>query len=284
MSQPETLAPGSPTAIRPNDRCWKCAYSLHTLDPATGICPECGTPAADSLGFLLRNAPPRYVRRVALALRLMIIATILKCIVFSALAVLIAAELFRWFQLTAWVDRLEPWWPLFGCFCFGAWALGWIGAWRFAEPDVSVTGARASGWFRARIRSATLLHAVLACILAALMIFEDSMALQRLQVRPYGTYFEVAGIIAVILFVGSGALLDFSVLTHARWLARRVPDRRLVRILGALRWVSSTALVALMWLGAVPTTIALGLVAFRLRRRILRATAPTPLAPEGPSA
>ena len=54
--------------------CVNCGYNLRTLS-ATGICPECAAPVAQSTrGHYLYLAPPRWVRKLAIGALLLIIA------------------------------------------------------------------------------------------------------------------------------------------------------------------------------------------------------------------
>jgi len=241
--------PVNSLTILETDVCHRCAYSLQGLH-ADGVCPECGTPVRDTLTFLLRNAPPEYLRQIGLGLQLITLTLVAK---------ILAVPIFVWMLSFPRPDIL-PWQP----FVIGiaAFTVGWVGYWKFATVDPRLAAKHKAGSMRRLIRPSLSLHA------GALLFWLIWTCADVWREMPE-EFSELMNVSLALVILVSGLVLDFSALTHARWIATRIPDRGFVKLVTPLRWAVTLLPALIPGYSVVVATPLLSLLAARLRGRVL---------------
>ena len=178
--------------------CLNCGYNLRGLDP-NGCCPECGVAIGRSVhGDLLRFCSPRWVRRIAQGINLLILGLVL-CVLCS---------IFRFMTSSGGLAVMS--------LCY---LLCWAGAWYFTTADPSQIEPRKDLWLRSFVRYGPL--AVLLADFLSYAVFPT--------VRP-GFPGATGSLILARAATGAIGLLGLiSVLLYLLKLVQRIPDESLGR-------------------------------------------------------
>lgn len=211
-------APPDPArAISDHRACITCGYDLIGL-PVGGVCPECGTLAADSLrGILLQFASPDYLRSVRLGLSLVLSGILIWVVV---IVVSVLGQIYfkggREFGLIMQAASLADQ------------VLILVGYLRLTVLDPQFTGTESPTSARAILRIAVLIQIGLSLLTTALLLAAGSAP------SP-----GVAAIFMALSAAGlaASAVQFFAMMRYARWLARRVPDDRIIRRTQVYMWL-----------------------------------------------
>ncbi len=209
-------------AIRDDTPCRRCGYNLRGLMP-TSLCPECGTPIAQSLvGNLLKHADPDWLERLRFGTSLKLWNILLIAFFMIAAGVLVAAGL---------PDSLIT---------IAGLVAGALGLW----ATIVIT------WQEPRIAlqedPVTLRKAIRVCAAAAFIggvmtdIDNYGSSLLTIILLIVGSVLSLAGV-----FVAWGELLYF------RRFALRIPDYKLARSTTLLMWIAPITAALVIILGVV---------------------------------
>lgn len=228
-------------ASKPATGCLICGYDLAGL-PAEGSCPECGAPAVQADGALLRHAGQGFLRELERGSRLALLASWLRLI----LQVLAAATA----MLPDPLDKFSVATVLTAILSIGVAAIGAVGWWRLTVPPPWAAGDAMEA------RRRFLRQMVLAFLAVSIVIaIAGQIGSAVSTVDPTSTSLGAVGD-AIMSALGMAAAL-VSILTYVagvRFLApfcERLGDDRLYRSARRLRWTIPLALVAVGSLAAL---------------------------------
>ena len=214
---------GADGTIGAGVNCINCGYSLAGL-AASGVCPECATPCEHALrGNLLHFAGEGYFRSLEIGVRLVLLGTVLQVVLaigaFSMPFVARAGVAFTQWQLV---------YSGAGLAVSAMFLYGW---WRLSEPDPGYMGVRRGADARQIVRLAT-------AALAGLQVV--SMGL--LLASPAGPIAFGSPMFAVQAGVGLLSILVtaigfFAGMRYLRWLAPRLPNRKVYDLAGRNMWL-----------------------------------------------
>ena len=253
------MTPPDPTTAAPltvldSDACHRCAYSLRGLN-ADAVCPECGTPVHESLALLFRAAPIRYIRQVALGLRLLTLGAFIKIIA----SLLLILQMF--------VFDFSLWWALISM--AAGFLIGWAGYWVFATPDPLLHADHTRKSMRRFIRPTLVMYSITTMLAVALALFTSH------RYQESDAFTSICVVLAVVWAVFS-VCLDSASMTYASWMAHRVPDPAFARNTYTLRWAFSLAPIVSQGMTTPLTTPFFIYITMRLRSRMLRCTKQIP--------
>lgn len=247
------------TPLDTDRACVRCSYNLRGL-PTDGVCPECGTPVADSLrGYYLAFAAPKYLAALADGLGLVLAGI-------PVYATVLLGGAAATFTLGGRFNQ-----ALIGTLCRLALlvptALLLIGYWRFTRPDPGLTARESWTSVRRVIRASVVVQAAAAG--AGVLAVAGGPG----GVGPVGLR-GALGTLSTLLDLGALAAWTaqfFATMAYVGWLGQRVPDRFIVDRSGFYTW----ALPLVFVFGAVTLLIgpvmAVGLywtLLDRLRRQV----------------
>ncbi|MHC5005373.1 MAG: hypothetical protein ACYTJ0_19905 [Planctomycetota bacterium] len=192
--------------------CVRCSYDLRGL-PVTGNCPECGTPVARALqGDLLEYSSPEYLGSLARGITIVLVASIGQFVLMMLAVVIGFAAATGRLDLRA-IELLAGWIEASLSLVV---IYGW---WLFSIPDPAVitedTGANARKVLR-----------VCVVVSAAGVIATNVMKQTSTTVPGASNVADVLSGVAAVPAVLASLVLFFASLLYVRWLARRIPDRK----------------------------------------------------------
>lgn len=233
--------------------CIQCGYSLEGLgDDAS--CPECATPVARSrFGFLFVYAGDDYARAVVRGLRLVTIGVLV--LVVLAVVLFVANVAMRG-------TGPRPYTPLLALAMLVPLAMIFFGYHAFASPDPGLSPDD-----QPRLARMVARVGVLACAAAvALSLLSPLLVAVGLGVGPLAL---ALGWLRGLLIVAGVGMAFFGGGLCLVWLAKRIPDKKLVRRAKRSLWlVPLLSLMPLLLSIGVATTIALGAGGMALPRSI----------------
>ncbi len=242
--------------------CYKCGYALAGL-PLTGLCPECGTPVAESMrGVLLQFASPEYIRTVREGYAWVlngILASIVIGVLVAGVGVAAAIARTTWLTGVGFTLASNGVTTLVGI----AILYGYI---KLTEPDPQFTGTEKPDSARNVVRIAA--GAQVAISLAALMIVVINGG------TPVSSFLSLLGILNILLTIAAmaaWAVQFFAMMRYVRWMARRVPDQYVVQRTEKYMWllpVLTTVGVVLIGLGPLIALIMYWNLLDRMRKHL----------------
>lgn len=227
--------PTQPThqTVEHDHACIICGYNLRGL-PASGLCPECGTPAERSLRGenLLVNSSPEYVASLHQGVFLILAAII---------AMILGMFLFVGIIFVAGVTGgpgAGPVTLIGSLLSAGASIVLAYGWWRFTEPDPAFRLSDQGETPRKLVRAMVIVGAALTLLsLAVELLMGNSNA------APTGGSTGAAaalGIISLLITIVSfivSAVQFFASMLYVRWLAPRVPNIKAFHRAKTLMWL-----------------------------------------------
>jgi hypothetical protein len=217
MEHPPTGSTRGAAALDQDRGCIRCSYNLRGL-PASGRCPECGTPVADPLrGFLLQYAGEPYLRSLRSVLSLVLNGILLAIVMImvSVPAGDAGQDAARLASIVAVVPTGMIFW----------------GSWKDTEPDPGYVGREPPRSARQVARGAVAAQAAL----QALAVVDDFGGLPGSV--PGSTAYRLLKGLAALTEIVALAVQFFAIMAYTRWLAERVPDRYVVRRSRTFRWL-----------------------------------------------
>ena len=222
--------------------CSQCGYNLRGIVPS-GVCPECGTPAAKAFNAL-QFADPVWVNGLAGGLNWMIFSMVWS-VVFGLFSGLLEIASFGGGGDTHFVRGMILALPMLG------W--GW-GVWKFTMPEPSGTDERAATRYLARYCS------LAAGILSIVVSFSFSSEVSQTRISPptqigRSFYYHVeqkdlySNPISGLAMSASMPLGVIGLITgclYARRLAYRIPDKKLARNISIALWGSLATVLLLV--------------------------------------
>jgi hypothetical protein len=277
MQQSDPFPPqvtASPTVD--GSACYKCGYSLRGI-ATTGVCPECGTPVADSLrGVLLQYASPEYLAAllkghslVLNGILLMIIATIATvCVAAGAGA---AAGAAGGGNVVGLVGVLVP------AVQLAVAVMIFFGYLKLTEPDPRFTGADSPDGPRKWVRIAAI--ASIVCSLLGFLVAGAGFfaggglggGAPGAPVAAGAAIFGLLGIVVSVLGFVAFAVQFFAMMRYMRWLGTRVPDAWIMRRTKTYMWllpVLQTVGVLLVGLGPLIALVLYWNLLDRMRKHL----------------
>lgn len=256
--------------------CYRCGYALTGL-PVDGACPECATDVALSLREpWLSNTSNEYLKTIKRGLSFVLNGILLQIVFFILTAISSVAFAFGAVALV----------PLFALSQLGISILILAGYWLYTQPDPGQMAFEASDSARKIVRWVVAIQA--ATSLAGFLL----LAVAGFMHGPIADMLDV--IEGILYLIGSAVWLlqFFAVMRYTRWLAARVPDKKMIRHTRLYMWllpvIAIVGAIALM-LGPLIALILYWNLLHRLRlhlKRIIRqqdealaqldAPAPTP--------
>lgn len=226
-----------PTPIRA-PMCIICGYDLQGL-ARDGRCPECGTPVEQSyLPDLLANRSPAYLRQLRSGLSWVLNGILVAFSVMIAGIFVVAIAMTGTLPFSPNAVQLSL--ELISVACSAAILFGW---WRLTTPDPGKLDAQFDLKSRQVIRVAVMVQAAAAVIEFALnaVILTGTAANMALIMLA-----RAASVISGAAWITQ----FFAAMLYVRWLARRVPDRKL-----------HDKAKRFMWLGPLLYTVGIVLLA-----------------------
>jgi hypothetical protein len=249
--------------------CVRCGYHLRGIESA-GVCPECGTPASESLkGTLLQHSSPEYVASLAMGILLIVV-----CVVGRIASVLVFDVGGAFSGLTRIADAVQAAFDLLLSI-----VLFW-GYYKLTQPDPRFLGGNEPNGARRVVRfaAATIIVCAIASSVGAALAqlgvgtagfgLGGNAAIAQLIATPLDvldTLVKLAGIVAwVVQF--------FAMMQHVRFLGSRIPDFRLMRWSSIYMWllpVLMTVGCVFFFIGPVVAYVLYLLHILRLRKHCL---------------
>ncbi len=226
------LPPKLVDADRP---CVRCSYNLRGL-PRGGVCPECGTPIADSLrGDYLAFAAPEYLAAIHSGLNWVLAGVLVYAVALvGGVAIKIGLGGYLSPALVGEIRRTALVIPT---------VILLAGYWRFTRPDPGPAGRESPTSVRRVIRASVVVQAV-AAVAGVLAAAGGPSGVGPVALRgTFGTLTVLLDLAAVVAWIAQ----FFATMSYVGWLGRRVPDRVIVYLSGYYSWVLPVVFV----LGAV---------------------------------
>jgi len=207
-----------PAQIAAGTRCVICGYELSGLW-LTGVCPECGTPAERSLkGDRLAYSAPGYVaslRRGAGVINLALLAQTLSFVGQIAWGIAGAAA-------SASASAYSAGFYVFSGVQFLASVAGLVGWWLLSAPEPRLTGAHLGQGARFWVRVSIVAQVAVTALGFALSFAAPATGPQGGAALGVAAGGLVLGLTNLVVY----ALWFFASMLYLRWLAPRIPSRR----------------------------------------------------------
>ena len=208
--------------------CVRCSYNLRGL-PASGNCPECGEPIANSIkGFMLQDASAEYRGKLKLGLSL---------VLNGILALVLLGLLGSGAQFAARVTGTSVPWLDLALELAGALVtmVLILGYWRFSEADPGFVSMEQPAAARRVLRVTVVLAAALALIDFIAKLSSGSLTG---GMNPAGSTTSLV-ILGLLMLLGLALwVVQFVVtMTYTAWIGGRVPDEFVVRRAKMYRWL-----------------------------------------------
>lgn len=231
VAAPAAEGPTS-TTVGAGRACLGCGYDLGGL-PSDGACPECGAPVARSLkGPLLRFASGELLAKLHTGVVLVIAGTIAQLALTGvafvagiAAAISGSAPFIRSAQVLSAIGSTV---------LTVAILIGW---WLVTTPDPGV----APRWDARRTRRWVRITVIIQIGASLLQMF-STLATPALQTGGMAVW--IVGIGVALVAIGAWIAAFFAQMLYLRWIARRIPDPRVVE------WTKM-----MMWLGPLLYTV-----------------------------
>lgn len=239
--------------------CVGCGYALAGL-PVHGKCPECGTDVQRSLrGFLLQYASPEYIGSLHTGLRLVLWGILGKVVLMVTLFLAGSAG----GGLPGFMAVLLPVMIVADLLVSLVMAVGY---WKVSEPDPQLQGMESPVTARVLLRVSTVIGAVCTVVTAPQALVAGTGG----GVAGYGLLAAIMGL-AGLLGTLAWLVQAVAMLTQARFLGRRVPDRKIVDLAGRYRWVLpliSVLFFCVLFLGPLLAIVLYWNLLDRLRKHV----------------
>ncbi|MCC6968647.1 MAG: hypothetical protein IT434_00340 [Phycisphaerales bacterium] len=202
--------------------CVRCSYNLRGL-PASGNCPECGEPIANSIkGFMLQDASAEYRGKLTLGLSLVLNGILLLVVVMIGSVFLgFVAGSAAWPKLIASGVGF-----LVGCMML-------LGYWNYTEPDPGYVIFEQPSSARNIVRIAVAVGAAVSLAQFVLGFFVADLAggsvVSAVEIVVLWLIPVASFVIWVVQFLG--------VMNYTAWVGGRVPDDFIVRRARTYRWL-----------------------------------------------
>lgn len=204
--------------------CVRCSYNLRGL-PASGNCPECGEPIANSIkGFMLQDASPEYRGKLKLGLSLVLNGILLLVVVMIGSVFLgFVAGSAAWPRIIANGVGF-----LVGCMML-------LGYWKYTEPDPGYVLFEQPSSARNVARIAVAVGAAVSLAQFVLGFFVAAPGTAPASsVWALGTMLVVlVGLVSFVAWV----VQFLGVMNYTAWVGGRVPDDFIVRRAKTYRWL-----------------------------------------------
>ena len=272
-------APGVPPEPPPGepDVCLRCGYALTGLD-ADGICPECGTPVADSRrGALLKFSDPEYVATLHRGVLLLLVGSItaiglstLGGVLLAAMALSQSAGTGGGGTWTGTLMQVAQGLQLLGVAGEAMVILGW---WWFSTADPALPPAARGDRPRLVIRIA-LVFGVLG-LLAGIGMNGTGVGPQT-----FGGGLTILGGVLMLLAGLAQVARFFGGMVYLRWMAPRLPDPFVGQRAKRYMWLLPLLIVigSCILIGPLIATILTWLLLNRVRKHLksIREGTPAP--------
>jgi hypothetical protein len=243
--------------------CRQCAYDLRGV-MATGVCPECGYPASQSLrGDVLEAATPEYLAKLRSGILLIVVGMIAAGVLQLVMGgVSLGAVLrtmgkatpanFNWLQLLSAGLGVVPMGMLF------------YGYLQFTEGEAGRVESETPRNARRVLRTSALLLIILTAVSAVLL----SLGYGSLGSK------DIVGMVAqgVVGFVGAvvWCVLFFASVNYSMWLSKRASDPVLFQQLKKSRWLLPIIYIvgSCIVIGPLVSMLWYAVLLWRLRTRI----------------
>ncbi len=239
--------------------CVSCGYALAGL-PVHGKCPECGTDVQRSLrGFLLQYASPEYIGSLHTGLRLVLWGILGKVVLMVTVFLAGAAAS----GLPGFLQVFMP--AVMGVDVLVSLVMA-VGYWKVSEPDPQLQGMESPVTARVVLRASTVIGAVCTVVAAPQALVAGTGG----GVAGYGLLAAIMGL-AGLLGTLAWLVQAVAMLTQARFLGRRVPDRKIVDLAGRYRWVLpliSVLFFCVLFLGPLLAIVLYWNLLDRLRKHV----------------
>lgn len=251
-------------AITHSTACHGCGFDLLGIS-AAGRCPECGMPAARSLGSkLLVNASPDYVRSLHQGTAWLVVACVLQALYsIAVLAVEVAYNVWPPTPGAPATDistRIESLRTLAYLAGVPTTAILLWGLWLFTQPDPGESLKAQPRTARSVLRIVTIIQFPLTLGSIATVLGVPDTAT--------GKAIEAA---CSLIYLATLVAQYIALCRYAKWLARRIPDDALARRADVYAWllpVLSTAGCVVLLLGPFVALVLLLLFYNTFRKRL----------------
>lgn len=212
--------------------CMKCGYSLGGLR-RSDFCPECGTPIALSLrdGKLI-NSSPEYLALLHNGVFLILASIIVQIL---AIMLMILPPLFAGFAVTPLVNATSIT-VTEEVMSLGVAAMAILGWWRPSARDPRAPQNNRGEQPRRIVRVVVLIEACTTVGSQLLGVINQSLMMSGPFRGGIGGMTIVAGVFGFVWFVLM-AVRFFASMQYLRWLAPRIPNRKLFNRAGTMQWL-----------------------------------------------
>ncbi len=210
----------SPQVVTDTRACIKCGYSLQGL-ATSGVCPECGTPVADSLrGTLLQFSAPEFIATIRQG-HVWVLNGILASIIVGVATVVIALATSGSAAMMTLMQFVN----------LGIAVFIFLGYLKLTEPDPQFQGTEKPDSARNIVRIAVIAQIVISVLQIVL-----NFAVPASAAGPSGLAAALTLVLTLAGFAGL-AVQFFAMMLYTRWLAARIPDEHIVKRTKTYMWL-----------------------------------------------